>query len=61
MAAKVLTEAGARVLMLEAGIDFDPAKDSKMMMWSYESPAPRRRDARSCLRRVPGRERRLDD
>ncbi|HEX5069194.1 MAG TPA: GMC family oxidoreductase [Vicinamibacterales bacterium] len=38
MAAKVLTEAGARVLMLEAGIDFDPARDSKMMMWSYESP-----------------------
>ena len=38
MAAKVLTEAGARVLMLEAGIDWDPVKDSKMMMWSYESP-----------------------
>ena len=38
MAAKVLTEAGARVLMLEAGIDWDPVKDSKMMMWSWQSP-----------------------
>jgi choline dehydrogenase-like flavoprotein len=38
MAAKVLTEAGARVMMLEAGIDWDPVKDSKMFAWSYESP-----------------------
>jgi len=38
MAAKVLTEAGARVLMLEAGINWDPVRDSKMMQWNYSSP-----------------------
>jgi len=38
MAAKVLTEAGANVLMLEAGVMFDPARDSKMMAWPYSSP-----------------------
>ena len=38
MAAKVLTEAGARVVMLEAGVDWDPVKDSKMFAWSYDSP-----------------------
>ena len=38
MAAKVLTEAGARVLMLEAGVEWDPVKDSKMFTWSWESP-----------------------
>jgi choline dehydrogenase-like flavoprotein len=38
MAARVLTEAGARVLMLECGVDWDPVKDSKMFAWSYESP-----------------------
>jgi choline dehydrogenase-like flavoprotein len=38
MAAKVLTEAGANVLMLEAGPMFDTRRDSKMMAWPYESP-----------------------
>jgi choline dehydrogenase-like flavoprotein len=38
MAAKVLTEAGANVLMLEAGVMFDSWRDSKMMAWPYESP-----------------------
>ena len=38
MAAKTLTESGARVLLLEAGVDWDPVKDSKMLMWSYDSP-----------------------
>jgi choline dehydrogenase-like flavoprotein len=38
MAAKVLTEGGARVLMLEAGVDWDPVNDSYMMMWPYDSP-----------------------
>ena len=38
MAAKVLTEAGARVVMLEAGVAWDPVKDSKMFTWSWESP-----------------------
>ena len=38
MAAKVLTEAGAEVAMLEAGGMWDSAKDAKMMTWPYESP-----------------------
>ncbi|HUQ86195.1 MAG TPA: GMC family oxidoreductase [Vicinamibacterales bacterium] len=38
MAAKVLTEAGANVLMLEAGVMFDSRRDSKMMAWPYQSP-----------------------
>ena len=38
MAAKVLTEAGANVLMLEAGVPFDTRKDSRMMAWPYDSP-----------------------
>ena len=38
MAAKVLTEAGADVLMLEAGVMFDTRKDAKMFAWPYQSP-----------------------
>jgi choline dehydrogenase-like flavoprotein len=38
MAAKVLCEAGAQVVMLEAGQRWDAATDSKMSTWSYESP-----------------------
>ena len=38
MAAKVLTEAGADVVMLEAGPMWDPSADSYMMKWNYESP-----------------------
>jgi len=38
MAAKVLTEAGANVMMLEAGVMFDSSRDSKMMAWPYQSP-----------------------
>jgi choline dehydrogenase-like flavoprotein len=38
MAAKVLTEAGADVLMLEAGPMWDPVNDSYMFKWNYESP-----------------------
>src|SRR5829696_5851960 len=38
MAAKVLTEAGANVVMLEAGPMWDPVKDSYMFKWNYESP-----------------------
>ena len=37
MAAKVLTEAGADVVMLEAGIMWDTAKDSRMFAWPYQS------------------------
>src|SRR5207249_7617021 len=38
MTALVLCRAGAKVLLLEAGANFDTAKDSKMFMWPYEAP-----------------------
>ncbi|HXV85188.1 MAG TPA: GMC family oxidoreductase, partial [Gemmatimonadales bacterium] len=38
MAAYVLTQAGADVVMLEAGPDWDNATDSAMLKWHYESP-----------------------
>jgi len=38
MAAKVLTEAGAEVVMLEAGPMWDPVNDSYMFKWNYDSP-----------------------
>jgi len=38
MAAKVLCEAGADVVMIEAGPMWDAANDSKMSMWAYQSP-----------------------
>jgi choline dehydrogenase-like flavoprotein len=38
MAAKVLCEAGADVVMIEAGPLWDSAADSKMMAWAYDSP-----------------------
>jgi choline dehydrogenase-like flavoprotein len=38
MAAFVLTQAGANVLMLEAGPNWDPVKDSKMFAWPYDTP-----------------------
>ena len=38
MAAKVLTEAGANAVMLEAGPMYDSAKDSAMFAWNYDSP-----------------------
>ena len=38
MAAKVLTEAGADCVMLEAGPMWDPVRDSYMFKWNYESP-----------------------
>lgn len=38
MAAKVLTEAGADVVMLEAGPWWDNAADSRMLEWNYDSP-----------------------
>jgi choline dehydrogenase-like flavoprotein len=38
MAAKVLCEAGADVVMLEAGSMWDTEKDSKMSAWAYDSP-----------------------
>jgi choline dehydrogenase-like flavoprotein len=38
MAAKVLTEAGAKVVLLEAGPSWDTAKDGSMLAWNYDSP-----------------------
>lgn len=38
MAAKVLTEAGANVVMLEAGPMWDTVKDGFMFKWPYDSP-----------------------
>jgi len=38
MTALVLARAGAKVLMLEAGKNFDTARDSKMFMWPWEAP-----------------------
>ena len=47
MAAKVLAEAGAEVLMLEAGPWWDVQKDGRMFAWNYDSP---RRGARHRAR-----------
>jgi choline dehydrogenase-like flavoprotein len=38
MAAKVLTEAGAEVVLLEAGPSWDVEKDGAMFKWPYDSP-----------------------
>jgi choline dehydrogenase-like flavoprotein len=38
MAAYVLTEAGAKVVLLEAGPLWEAAKDGDMLKWTYESP-----------------------
>jgi choline dehydrogenase-like flavoprotein len=38
MAAKVLAEAGAKVVMLEAGPRWDNSTDSAMFTWPYDSP-----------------------
>ena len=38
MAAKVLTEAGADTVLLEAGPNWDVTKDGAMLKWNYESP-----------------------
>ena len=38
MAAYMLTKAGARVALLEAGTMWDPIKDGAMLKWPYDSP-----------------------
>src|SRR6187200_866716 len=38
MAAKVLTESGANVVMLEAGPMWNPSSESYMFKWAYDSP-----------------------
>ena len=55
MAAMVLTQAGARVLLLEAGVDWDPVKDSKMFVWSYQTPRRGGSTRRPSGSTAPGR------
>ena len=50
-----------RVVMLEAGVEWDPVKDSKMFTWPYDSPRRGAADARAAVRRVRRGARRLDD
>ena len=38
MAGHTLANAGANVLMLEAGPEWDAAEDASMFTWNYESP-----------------------
>ncbi len=38
MAAYALTRAGIKVLMLEAGRDYDPNKENVMLQWNYQAP-----------------------
>jgi len=38
MAAYVLTKAGIKTLILEAGRDYDPATESAMLQWNYQAP-----------------------
>jgi choline dehydrogenase-like flavoprotein len=38
MAAKILTEGGLSVALLEAGPNINPEKDFKMLAWPYEFP-----------------------
>ncbi len=45
MAAKVLTDAGADVVMLEAGPMWDPVKGSIHVQMAVRQPAARRRDS----------------
>ena len=47
MAAYVLANAGVKVLLLEAGPMYDPAKNVTQLKWPYESP---RRGASTPLR-----------
>ena len=59
MAAMVLAEAGADVVMLEAGPMWDSATDSAMYKWPYDSPRRGGGDQGTPLRRVRRRARRL--
>jgi choline dehydrogenase-like flavoprotein len=38
MAAYVLTRAGVKCLVLEAGRDYDPAKETAMFQWNHQAP-----------------------
>src|SRR3989441_12649013 len=54
MAAKVLCEAGADVVMLEAGPVWDAAKDFKKSAWPYDSPPRGAPTAAKPLREFDG-------
>jgi len=60
MAAKILTEGGLNVVLLEAGPDVNPARDYKMFMWPYELPhrgAGVGGHLGACRRHLPSRRR----
>ena len=38
MAAYVLTMAGIKTIILEAGRDYDPASEAPMFQWNYQAP-----------------------
>src|SRR4051812_18313710 len=38
MAAYVLTKAGIKTLILDAGRDYDPVSESAMLKWNHEAP-----------------------
>jgi choline dehydrogenase-like flavoprotein len=38
MAAYVLTRAGIKTLVLEAGRDYDPVAENSMLKWNHEAP-----------------------
>ena len=59
MAAKVLTEAGAEVVLLEAGPQWDAAKDSAMFKWAYDSPRRGAGTPKRPVRRLRRQHRRL--
>ena len=50
MAAKVLTDAGARVVVLEAGPQWDSSTDSAMFKWPYRIAETRRAHLRAAIR-----------
>ena len=52
MAAKILTEGGLNVALLEAGPPLNPEKDFKMMTWPYELAAPWRWSWRQRARKT---------
>ena len=59
MAAKVLAEAGAECVLLEAGQTWSAAKDGTMFGWNYDSPRRGAGTAAAAVRRVRRLHRRL--
>ena len=54
MAAYVLSKAGAKCLLLEAGSWYDTAKQSKMFAWDYEAPYHNASTPSHPFRLLPG-------